>query len=225
MKKINLLTVDDNKVQASGLTKLFESSTTINYRGNVPSPEKCMERILQDRLIDIILMDVKFPNSGMNGIQLANELRAKYPFSDKNEKKPSPRIIFFSVETLGFVDIENGIHGLIPKGEDFSSIVSMIEMVYKHKAAFPLEKITKPHIEFWEKLTTSEKKIFRLVLHSKSTLEIAMELNRKPLTITTHRRNILDKIKGSGLKVDRIDDPRIVKLVIKHNLFDIDSLD
>lgn len=226
MKKtrIHVLTVDDNRIQASGLIPLFQNCESINYRGNVSSPEECIKRVINDKMIDIILMDVKFPNSEMDGIQLARKLRTLQPFSEDAEQATAPRIIFFSVETLGFVDKKNGIHGLIPKHEDFSNIVKMIEMIHKYGAIFPPKKLPEAKPDFWEKLSQREKEVFKLVLQGKKTNEIAKQLGFAPITGNEHRKKILRKIKASGIEVDKIDDPRLVKLVLRYKLFDIESL-
>ena len=58
----------------------FAIQIVLNYRGNVTSPEMCLERLKHDKHIDIIMVDVKFPNSNMNGIQLVDEIRRRKKF-------------------------------------------------------------------------------------------------------------------------------------------------
>lgn len=213
---IKLIVVDDNMIQAEGLTKLFHASDKIDFKGNISSPELCLERLAENQEIDIILLDVNFPDSKLSGLDLVDRIRSQQPFQNEKGQVVGPRIIFFSVETAGFVDEERGVFGLIPKNADFSTIVSMIEMVCKYGATFPLENKSNAQPKFWGKLSKKEKQIFELILLGKPTKEIAKTLNPGLSTVDKRRKTILNKIRKSGLKVNQIHEQRIQKLIAKH---------
>ncbi len=291
--RIRIITVDDSRIMADGLGKLFKECDKFDYKGNLSSPEECMERLQYDvDNIDIILSDINFPNSEMNGIELAKKIREKYPFLDEKEEINAPRILFMSVEDKAIVNREQGIFGLIPKNESFASMVQMIEMVFKHSATFApkrnagekppfwlelsprereisaliwqgkstkeisialmpsaeeieaqrkailqkcsqsgvkIKKLNDPVLaqmqeeaskngRFWKKFNKNEKKIITLTIARKSNKEIAFALAPTEQTVTTHRKNILNKIKAAGIQIDKIDDPRMVQLAIEKEL-------
>lgn len=213
---IKLIVVDDNMIQAEGLSKLFHASEKINFKGNIPSPELCLEALALDPEIDLILLDIHFPTSEISGIDLVDKIRAEYPFQNEEGEIIGPRIIFFSVETAGFVDEDRGVFGLIPKNADFSTIVSMIDMVCRFGATFPPENKSNAQPKFWGKLSKKEKQIFELILLGKPTKEIAKTLNPGLSTVDKRRKTILDKIKKSGLEVNQIHDQSVQKLIAKH---------
>ncbi len=213
---IKLIVVDDNMIQAEGLSKLFHASDKINFKGNIPSPELCLEALALDSEVDLILLDIHFPTSEFSGIDLVDKIRAKYPFQDQQGQIIGPRIIFFSVETAGFVDEDRGVFGLIPKNADFSTVVSMIDMVCRFGATFPPENKSNAQPEFWGKLSKKEKQIFELILLGKPTKEIAKTLNPGLSTVDKRRKTILNKIRKSGLEVNQIHDQRVQKLIAKH---------
>lgn len=225
MAKINLLIVDDNNTQASGLKRLFGENDWITLRAYINSPENCLERIEHDKMIDIILLDVMFPESNTDGIQLTESIRDKRPYSLELGQTNAPKIIFFSVKSLGYVDIERGIHGLISKNKDFHEMVDMIKMVHFHGATFPPEKTIGELPGFWGILTAQERKIFCMVVGGKSSKEIAKTLKISEGTPPTHRKNILEKLRRTGINIPRLDDPRMIKLVLKYKLCPIESLD
>lgn len=211
---INVMTVDDNTVQAEGLKKLFMEFPKINFKGNSPSPEACLRRLENDQKIDVLLLDVNFPGSSMNGKELAVRIRETHPFIDVDGNICGPRIVFFSVENAGYVDRDNGIFGLIPKGEDFSTIIHMIEMVYKRGATYPLKMSTKEKPDFWNKLSTTEKKIFCLVLQAKTNHQIAASFKPSLKEVEELR----DTIKEKGRKTTDRSYPKILEVVLNHQV-------
>ncbi|MCG8329421.1 MAG: response regulator transcription factor [Chitinophagales bacterium] len=224
---INVVMVDDSSILAAGLKKLFESSEEIKFVKNFTTPEQCIGRINNDRMIDIVLMDVRFPKHDIDGVELTYRLRKLKPFEIKNGKPTAPRIIFFSTENKGFVDIEMGVHGLIPKETGFDTMVEMIKMVYKFGGVpnYPEKEKTLENPLYWQRLSPTEKRIFCMVINGMLSKEISEKLNNKKQTVYKHRKNILAKMKSAGLDVERIDDPRIVKMVIKYKLCHIEPLD
>lgn len=213
---IKLIIVDDNIIQGEGLSKLLSASDKIHFKGNIPSPELCLEALATDSEIDLILLDIHFPTSELSGIDLVDKIRAKYPFQNEKGEIIGPRIIFFSVETAGFVDEEKGVFGLIPKNADFSTIVSMVDMVCRFGATFPPENKVNAQPKFWSSLSKKEKQIFELILLGKPTKEIAEELNPGPSTVDKYRKKILSKLKNAGLKVQELKDNRVSNLISKH---------
>ena len=292
---IKLLTVDDNETQASAMKKHFDDCGFIKYLGNISSPERCIERVRNDRSIDLILIDYYFPNSSINGEDLVKELRKVRPFKKNGERISAPRILFSSVESKGYVDIENGIYGLIPKNTDITKVLEMVRLVHENEITIPIkvnpttnkgarpgfiDKLTPREMEvfclvikgkknheiidflpmeqvdidrgiarirtkivksgfkfvgfsspklkkmlpdklsqliFWKELSKREQKIVKLLVEGNSRRDLTSILKLSIDTIHKHRSKILGKINDEGYNVNRIDDPKIVRLDIKFN--------
>lgn len=212
---IKVLLVDDNQIQNEGLIKLFNGCEKIDFRGCLTSPESCLSRIASDRYIDILMVDVRFPKSPINGLQLVEKVRQIRPYRDHTGKVISFRIVFFSIEEAGFVRTEIGVHGTIPKDEAFSNIVSMLEMTHKHGATFDPKKPSNPReeVKFFYDLTDAEREVFCGVMRGLKTKEIAKERKPKPEEINHLIKLIHRKIRNAGFRVDEIHDPKIVALI------------
>ncbi|MEM1003596.1 MAG: response regulator transcription factor [Bacteroidota bacterium] len=218
-RKINVLIVDDNQFQNDGLVKLFSDCEDITLRGILQSPEECLERVKKDTLIDIILLDIIFPNSSMNGIQLAYELNETFSTHPIWKGKPRPKMLFMSVKEGGIVDIEKGIHGFISKNIRFDDLVEVIRQVFHHKAVYypePIDDSSEKEVGF----TPQEKKVFCKVMKGQQTVEIAELLEIKPNTVSEHRKNILGKLKEiEELKgIRNITDPRVTNFANEHGI-------
>lgn len=205
MEKINILTVDDNAIMADGLMQLFQTCSTINYRGNVKSPEACLERLKHDTDIDLLLIDVKFPKSKMDGIQLAHEIRKRYPYNSAGTGICRTKIAFFSVESLGFVDRTMGICGIIPKEIKFEKIVSMIELIIEVGAIYEPQSRVSAMPSFWNELTAKQKKVFCFVIQGNSTDTIVDLMKPSVQELEQNFQAILKK-------VNQVEDPKINSL-------------
>lgn len=168
-------------------------------------------------------MDVNFPRFDMDGVDLAYKLRELKPFEIKNGKPTAPRIIFFSVDDKGFVDISMGVHGLISKIESFEKLITLVQLVHEQGIIIPLppvpqEKNTEndSFLALVESLTPTEKKVFIRVLKGKTSKVIAGELNSAKTTVDKHRVRIIGKIRDKGFDVKQIDDYSIYDLARKN---------
>ena len=131
-QKINIFIVDDDNMLVDGLMLLFNEVRDIEYIGRANSPEEMLQKTAQFmKTIDIILMDVSFLNSPMNGIELAKIIRDKYP-------GVLPRIVFMTISNKALADAERGFHGLLPKNQGLAELINNLkDIYYNHKVFYP----------------------------------------------------------------------------------------
>ncbi|HMJ71543.1 MAG TPA: response regulator transcription factor [Cyclobacteriaceae bacterium] len=98
--------------------------------------------------------------------------------------------------------LESGIHGFLFKDCNEQELIRCMEALLRGERFFCTEvfdilmeaRLSRP--EQWpSKLTTREVDIIRLIVKGYSTSIIAGELNLSPHTISTHRKNIIRKLK------------------------------
>ncbi|HZY79343.1 MAG TPA: response regulator transcription factor [Cyclobacteriaceae bacterium] len=100
--------------------------------------------------------------------------------------------------------LESGIHGFLFKDCNEQELIRCVEALLRGKRFFCNEvfdilmeaRLARPGVEQWpSQLTTREVDIIRLIVKGHSTSIIAGELNLSPHTISTHRKNIIRKLK------------------------------
>lgn len=100
--------------------------------------------------------------------------------------------------------LESGIHGFLFKDCSEQELIRCAEALLRGERFFCNEvfdilmeaRLSRPSIEQWpSQLTSREVDIIRLIVKGHSTSIIAGELNLSPHTISTHRKNIIRKLK------------------------------
>lgn len=211
-QKINVFIVDDNDDLIQDIVKLFRTSTLFRYFDKANDPEECLQKLeKQVDEIDIILMDVHFPNFEIDGIQLARQVRRQHPGN-------SPKIAFLTIGDRAIVDTRNGFHGHIPKNKGIAELMQMLEAIHYHEAVFHPPQ--SPAQTFIDKLTSRQRIIFCLILRGVDHESIAKQLNISRITLATHKKVILSKIRQSSVAVDRIDHPEILEIARANQLCD-----
>ena len=76
MNTVSVLLVEDHEVFAKALLRVLSGNPNLNVVAVADSAEKALEK-LPDLKVDLVLADVSLPN--MNGINLVEEIRQKYP--------------------------------------------------------------------------------------------------------------------------------------------------
>lgn len=207
---IKVFIVDDSNLLIDGLVRFFKESEDIEFIGRANSPYECMQQI--DHYIpsiDIILMDVIFPNHSTNGIQLSQKIKEKYPGY-------SPKIAFMTITDKAIVDVENGFHGIIPKNEGIEELIRKLKAVHYEKATFPPP--AKPSITLPEILNSTQKKILCSLLEEDNSNKLKTIF--KTNYLESQKKIILRKINQLGLEVDNLKDKKVVELASQYNLCD-----
>jgi DNA-binding NarL/FixJ family response regulator len=204
---IKVFIVDDHHLIIEGLKTIFENQDDIDLVGSAVSGDACLNFFKTDTA-DVVLMDINLPDT--DGINLCEEIL---------KQCPSTKIIGLSTShQRSYVSkmMANGARGYLLKNSNISEIREAIRQVNKGNIFFSkdageaLYKIPASE-EGTQMLTLREKEILNLVSQGLSTPKIANKLFISELTVDTHRRNLMAKLKVKNAAA-------LIKLAIEKEL-------
>ncbi|ANH82045.1 DNA-binding response regulator [Niabella ginsenosidivorans] len=195
--KISVAIVDDHPVVVEGLKTLLKNDEGI---GGIISCVRGKEIIecLQEQPVDLVLLDIILPDA--NGIELCKEI-----------KKIAPETIILGLSNQAERSIilqmmQNGASGYLLKNASAAELLRCIAEVQEGKTAFSdevKEIMARPSHHDLEaaipSLTKREKQILKMIANGDTSQQIAATLFLSTLTVETHRRNLLHKLKAKNV--------------------------
>ncbi|NSL85787.1 response regulator transcription factor [Chitinophaga solisilvae] len=195
-EKIILAIVDDHPVVIEGLKTLLKQEPNIAVVNSFTRGKEFVS-FLRTNEVDVVLLDIMLPD--VNGIDLCKEI-----------KQVAPDIIVLALSNQAERSIilqilQNGANGYLLKNASAEELIRCLNEALSGELAFSKEvkeMITRPGVNELKKiptLTKREKQILQLVAEGKTTPVMAKELNLSPLTVDTHRRNLLQKFEARNV--------------------------
>lgn len=187
---ISLVIVDDHPVVIEGLLKVLEHRAQIHIAGCFNTAKALLE-YLQTGKTDIILLDIELPDQ--SGLDLCRTIKSLSPdtcvlaLSNHSERSIITQML------------QNGASGYLLKNAAPEELIACIHEAVNGQVTFSKEVkeiIARPAANAWKdvpRLTKREKEILQLISDGETTVDIAARLSVSPLTIETHRRNLLQK--------------------------------
>lgn len=192
---LQTLLVDDHKMVIDGLRLILSKRQDIKIAAEVYDGTEAVD-YLKTNPIDLVITDINMPN--MSGTELTKHIKSNYPdtkilvLTVDNDSEVIHEILLAEAEgyilkNAGKQELLTAIDRLKEGGTYYSNEVlsAVTERYIKKEKA---EDLTKD-------LTTREKEIIQLICQELTTAEIAGRLFISPLTVETHRKNILKKTK------------------------------
>lgn len=191
-EKIKIAITDDHQIIIDGLIALLKQHPSIVIVHTANEGEKMLQ-LLQQQPVDILLTDVMMP--GMSGQQLAKAVRKNFP---------SVKIIALSMSGQGDVVEEMineaDIAGYVLKQTNAGELAAAITKVFQGGVYFHEDVLKELEAQATIKkqveavhITNREKQLIALIEKDLTNKEIAEALCISPLTVETHRKNILRK--------------------------------
>jgi len=189
-QKITLAIVDDHPIVVQGLQMILANNNDINVTGCFTSGSDFIE-FLKDNKVNIVLLDIMLPDS--NGMDLCKEIKSVAPdtcvlaLSNHSER------------SIVMQMLQNGASGYLLKNVSVQELTSCIYDALNGEVAFSkavkeiLARPTANDLKGIPQLTKREKEVLQLIAEGKTTAVMAKHLFVSPLTIETHRRNLLQK--------------------------------
>jgi DNA-binding NarL/FixJ family response regulator len=187
---IILAIVDDHPVVMEGVQKLLESKRHIQVAGCFTTGSDFIAFIKSNK-VDIVLLDISLPD--VSGIDLCKDIKALSPatcvlvLSNHSERSIIMQLL------------QNGASGYLLKNASATELTNCINEALEGQITFSKEVkeiIARPSASALRgipQLTRREKEILHLISEGVTTAGIAAQLSLSPLTIETHRRNLLQK--------------------------------
>ena len=191
---MNLLIADDHTLFIEGLTMLVSRIENINIVGVAKNGKEVIEQC-QIHKIDLILMDLEMPQMG--GIEATEIIKRDFPnikiiavtmLNDYNTIKKALRsgMDGYVVKNLGIAELQNAIETVM-NGQIYMSpeIITILALGVAGR---------KPNQAYVPDLTKREKEVIKLIIDGLTNDSIAEKLFLSPLTVSTHRKNVLSKL-------------------------------
>ena len=192
-KVIQILIVDDHQMFLDGLKTLLSKEKNLNIAAEANNGNEALE-ILAKIPVDLVITDINMPV--MSGTELTKQIKKVYTkikvlvLTMYNDREIIHEIVMTEAE--GYIlknsnkkELLNAINRIIDHGTYYSNeVISIMTENYVVK-----EKIRNRT----QGLSTREKEIIALICQELTSAEIAEKLFISPLTVETHRRNILRK--------------------------------
>ena len=197
MKPLKTLVADDHDVVRKGLIFLLERSGKAEVIGEARDGREAL-KLANKYNPQLVIMDISMPL--LNGIDAASQIM---------KHSPATNVIMLSMysdEDYILRALMVGVKGYLLKDTVESDLVPAIDAVSQGRRFFSAsisEMLLEDYMRqlkqrglnaTYELLTDREKEIFQLLAEGKANKEVAVLLNLSPLTVETHRSNIMQKL-------------------------------
>jgi DNA-binding NarL/FixJ family response regulator len=210
--EISVIIADDHPIFRQGLRQVIEADPRVIIVGEAADGEVALER-LETLRPDVAVLDIDMPRR--DGFALAQAVI---------DKGLSTQVIFLTMykeEDLFDRAVDLGVKGYVLKDSAATEIVEAIRVVAagkhfispaissylinRNRRADALAK----HVPGLNDLTTTERRILKLIAEEQTTRAIAGLLFISPRTVDTHRTNICRKLDLHGSLA-------LIKFAIEH---------
>jgi len=197
MTKAQILLADDHDIVRKGLRYLLASHSEFVVAGEAVDGRQAVV-MAEELSADIVIMDVGMPL--LNGIDAAASIV---------RKNPKTKVIILSMhsdEDYILRALTAGVKGYLLKDTVEMDLIRAIEAVQKGRTFFSpdiSEVLLEDFVrqlqdrglqDSYHLLTQREKETLQLLAEGKSNKEVATLLNLSPLTVDTHRSNLMQKL-------------------------------
>ena len=195
-KPVEIIIVDDHPMVIEGLKTLLGDDERVHVKNHFTNGRETLEFFENDS-VDVVLLDVNLPD--INGVEMVKLIL---------EKRSTIKILGLSTYSEPSIInqmIKDGVKGYLLKNATADELVNAITQAQRGQFYFGIEiqKILADSVsqetESVPKLTRREKHILGLIGEGKTTNQIAEELFISPLTVETHRRNLMQKLEVSNV--------------------------
>lgn len=207
-----LLIVDDHALVRSGMRAVLEGTEPVGEIEEAANGERAIE-LAAEQHFDIVLMDLNLP--GINGLEASKAII---------ESLPDVRIIIVTGQVDAALSRQlngSGISGYITKDSNAEEIKSAIRHVIDGKPHLSpdvaqlvaMDMINGESENPFDRLTSRENEIIRLLFDGKRNLHIAQALFISEKTVSTHRTRAFDKLGVTNTA-------ELIRLAMRHGLWD-----
>jgi len=200
--------VDDHPMVVVGLKFLLGQMKDTIVIGSAASATETIP-FLKEHIVDIMLLDINLPD--ISGMDLCKKVKKEFPavkilaISTYSERSYISRMI------------ENGASGYLVKSASSEEIVNAVQSVLKGKLYLSsiIEEIMWPSsltsLDGLLTITKREREVLQLISEGFTNNQIAEKLFISHLTVDSHRKNLLTKLKVNNTAA-------LIRLAVEHHL-------
>lgn len=191
MSKVQVFIVDDHPMVVAGLRALIGQLEGMEVAGSAANAFDTLP-FLQKNKVHVVLLDINLPD--VNGMDLCKRIKNDFP---------DIRVLGISTfSDRSYISrmINNGASGYLVKSASAAEISEAIQTVMKGRLylSLEMEHLLKPVSVIpsgaLPVLTRREKEVLRLIADGLTNNQIAEKLFISPLTVDSHRKNLLTKL-------------------------------
>lgn len=183
---ISVIIIDDHPLVLNGFEFILKNTSTIGLRGLFSTAKDAFD-FLAIETVDVVLVDINMPD--MNGIDATEIIKKAYPdtqviaISNLNEGSIALRML------------KAGAMGYLLKNVSADELIEGIEAVMRGEQALSKEMafILKNKHHDVPTVSQREREVLALMVQGHTTAKIGELMFISPLTVESHRRNLLQK--------------------------------
>jgi two-component system, NarL family, response regulator NreC len=219
MPPTRVLICDDHTLFLEGIKAILRGEPSLEVVGEAGDGRQAVEKV-KELHPDVVLMDIAMPD--LSGFEATRRV---------HEADPSVRVLMLTMhdeEELVARCLEAGAAGYIIKDAPASQLVYAIEMAMKgerYLSPVVLKKVVAGYVKntnrpqtSYDRLSSREREILKLLADGLTVKEIATRLNRSVKTVDVHKYNLMRKI-------DVHDRSELIRYAIQKRLIDVPIAD
>lgn len=188
---ISVIIIDDHPLVLNGFEFILNRNANILLKKTFTRAKDAVD-FLETEQIDVVLMDINMPD--MNGIDATEIIRKSYP---------DTRIIAISNLNEGSIAsrmLQAGAAGYLLKNVSAEELIEAIQAVYEGEKVLSKEMndVLSDKQDSVPKITEREREVLTLMAKGYTTPKIGELMFISPLTVESHRRNLLQKFRVSN---------------------------
>lgn len=189
---ISVIIIDDHPIVLQGFSHILQSEDHIELLDSFTSAREGIA-YLEKHPVDVVLLDINMPD--MNGIEACEKISKSHPqsrviaISNNNENSIIQRML------------QSGASGYILKNASADELIQCIRDAVEGRTALSEDVkgiLQSAKVTSLPKITRRETEILQLLAQGLTSPEIAGKMFVSPLTIETHRRNLIQKFEVSN---------------------------
>ncbi len=192
---ITIAVVDDHPIVIEGLKQLLSGVNGLHIAGCFADGSGILS-FIRTNYVDVVLLDIALPDC--NGIELCGAIKTA---------SPSTSVLMLSnrsERSMVMQSLQNGASGYLLKNASLEELSNCIKeaatgnIVFCHEIKMIIGKPGGRAEHKIPKLTKRESEVLKMMADGKTTPIIARELCLSPLTVETHRKNIMQKFQAKN---------------------------
>jgi DNA-binding NarL/FixJ family response regulator len=214
---IRVLLADDHELVRNGIRALLEKLSDVEVTGEASNGEEAI-RLVEKSEPHIVLTDIAMP--GLNGVEVTRHLAKAFP---------NVRVVILSMyadEEHLYMALRAGAAGYLVKGAAREELELAIRAV-AHGDAYLSPGLSKHVImncdqhgdgglASLKRLSGRQTEVLGLIAKSKTTKQIALDLNISVKTVESHRAQLMDRLEIHDI-------PGLVRFAIKVGLVELED--
>lgn len=193
---IRILLVDDHKITRDGLRSMFEKLPDMEVVGEAETGREGM-KLSRELIPDVVIMDISMPD--LNGIDATRQILAESP------KIKVIALSMYSDRRYVIGMLKAGVSGYLLKSCAFDELANAVNAVVKNQSYISPQiadtvmqdytrNLTIDDTSTVSALTPREREVLQLIAEGLTSTKIASRLFVSEKTVSTHRRQIMEKL-------------------------------